>query len=1133
MFIQVRHFVAVASAGAALFFSGRAIADPVYNVTGTANKYISMGHVYAGLSDVTVEAWVKVGTIPASGFYYAIAGGGYLDSTIGFGLLISNNGNVSFQARNPSTSASMPYTFDNQWRHLAGTYKSVTKELTLYINGEKVAQQVAEIDFSAVDRIFGLGARVNKNNSWDFPLKGRLAEVRLWDYARPGQHIRAAMNRRLDGGDVGLIGYWPMNEGSGSTVYDKIVNGAKHNGTIASGTGSWVADDTDLSAAIPAARGFVDLLPLVVTNAVTGSARFFNSGELGVASLTVPDGYNEWQLTESGDVAAISVDAWDDLETLPSLFSFDEPPADTNLVLCLWVTNTAQSVKLGRAMSDTLIYTRERPTATLIPAYSRALVPGYDAITLIDDIADTIDGGSSGGTAIPLHSLELRLISGPAENTTPGSEALTVSAIGDYRVEVIAVNAAGNVTTSAVCVVTVAPFTGGEFVWTGAADSDWHNPANWDMLAVPPSGSDVTINPGASVTLSASSAELRSFAITNATLTFTNWTTVLRATEVNIRDKAVVTHFNCFTNGAPYNTNRVHIVCSNLTVAAGAAINADYLGFMGAPANDNSQDSWGEGPGGGYQHCGGSHGGVGAIYHGIGKQGAIRPVYGSASTPELPGSGGGGRYNRPGRHGGGAILIEAGGHVSIDGTITANGQSWASLYMGAGSGGAILIRCRTFGSNGGIIRANGGMFGVPSNSPDFGAASGGGGRIAIHYDTAAQALFNVGAGTPVVRLSARSGWGNIARGGSGTVWLSDTGFYPGVATVLDGAALVYDGLTELTMAALACSNGVLELPQGCIVNITGDLSLGNDGGVVAHGQLNVGGNARFAANSYGESRIHGSAGSGLAIGGDCVVTNGHTLTLYADSIDGYPQASGLPMAVGGTLTAAASSTLKLFSHATSGGSPHISATRIDVLNGGKIDASEAGFAGGVFAGVNLSNTYGKGPGRGHGSAGAGYGGTGASGGQGSGTPGGTYGDPFAPLEPGSGGGWYRNIDSVGGYGGGLVRLVADIVTVAGTVSANGQNPLSPNGAGSGGAVYITCRRFEGGGVLRARGGDNRTGSSYGGAGGGGRIAVASVRNLFNGTADVGGGTGRNSVTAAAGTAHMVDLPAAGTVLLLR
>ena len=212
-----------------------------------------MGHVYAGLSDVTVEAWVKVGTIPASGFYYAIAGGGYLDSTIGFGLLISNNGNVSFQARNPSTSASMPYTFDNQWRHLAGTYKSVTKELTLYINGEKVAQQVAEIDFSAVDRIFGLGARVNKNNSWDFPLKGRLAEVRLWDYARPGQHIRAAMNRRLDGGDVGLIGYWPMNEGSGSTVYDKIVNGAKHNGTIASGTGSWVADDTDLSAAIPAA----------------------------------------------------------------------------------------------------------------------------------------------------------------------------------------------------------------------------------------------------------------------------------------------------------------------------------------------------------------------------------------------------------------------------------------------------------------------------------------------------------------------------------------------------------------------------------------------------------------------------------------------------------------------------------------------------------------------------------------------------------------------------------------------------------------------------------------------------------------------------------------------------------------
>jgi hypothetical protein len=74
------------------------------------------------------------------------------------------------------------------------------------------------------------------------------------------------------------------------------------------------------------------------------------------------------------------------------------------------------------------------------------------------------------------------------------------------------------------------------------------------------------------------------------------------------------------------------------------------------------------------------------------------------------------------------------------------------------------------------------------------------------------------------------------------------------------------------------------------------------------------------------------------------------------------------------------------------------------------------------------------------------------------------------------------------------------VRIDGIVSANGSNGVEYAAGGSGGAIYITCRYFEGTGTLRANGG---SGASAGGAGGG-RIAVWRV---FGGecTATVNGG----------------------------
>jgi hypothetical protein len=68
---------------------------------------------------------------------------------------------------------------------------------------------------------------------------GIVDEVRLWNYARSGRDIRAAMNQRLTGFEPGLGAYWRFDEATGETINDQTNNGntAKRDG------GEWVASD--------------------------------------------------------------------------------------------------------------------------------------------------------------------------------------------------------------------------------------------------------------------------------------------------------------------------------------------------------------------------------------------------------------------------------------------------------------------------------------------------------------------------------------------------------------------------------------------------------------------------------------------------------------------------------------------------------------------------------------------------------------------------------------------------------------------------------------------------------------------------------------------------------------------------
>jgi hypothetical protein len=190
-------------------------------------------------------------------------------------------------------------------------------------------------------------------------------------------------------------------------------------------------------------------------------------------------------------------------------------------------------------------------------------------------------------------------------------------------------------------------------------------------------------------------------------------------------------------------------VLTNATIGTEGAImvsGAGFSGTNGGPGAGQMTNSY-SGSGGGYGGPGGA--GISGIAGG--------GVYGSAAQPTDRGSRGGIFPVLPAySQGGGAVRLQVGGSLAINGLVAANGNSALLEGSGGGSGGSIWLTAGQFGGTGGIL-ANGG-----SGDPTQGGG-GGGGRIAIYC------LSNSFTGT----LGAFGG-GGASPGGNGTIVVSNS-----------------------------------------------------------------------------------------------------------------------------------------------------------------------------------------------------------------------------------------------------------------------------------------------------------------------------------------------------------------------
>lgn len=197
------------------------------------SAYVDLGpatNINSVESNITVEAWIYS---TAWGFNSAqnsiFCTHGWTNGERGFVLRAGGDGVLSFNIAGLDTSSGTTTWREvespintiqlNTWTHVAGTFSGT--ELKIYVNGVDVGTT------SFIGKILGstYGAKIGKlADDLQSPgryFNGNIDEVRVWDRVLSATELADSSFKHINPlSNFGLLGYWRMNDGSGSTCTD-------------------------------------------------------------------------------------------------------------------------------------------------------------------------------------------------------------------------------------------------------------------------------------------------------------------------------------------------------------------------------------------------------------------------------------------------------------------------------------------------------------------------------------------------------------------------------------------------------------------------------------------------------------------------------------------------------------------------------------------------------------------------------------------------------------------------------------------------------------------------------------------------------------------------------------------------
>ena len=221
--------------GKCIFFPGGTYNTNYINT----NKSVSVSNIF------TISHWVKTTDFGGYTVYNTGSASGYrfglISGKVGF-LIGNSNGHTE-------TSCGTKTINDNKWHMITGIYNNETNKFTCYIDGS-LESSVTVVDFT--DYL------TSSPKIGGYAFNGFIDEVKIYAYARTAAQIKQDYRAGLSGMKTqkgssvamggssagkslsdGLMGYWKMDENTGTIVGDS--SGVGNTGTFATGdaTPSW------------------------------------------------------------------------------------------------------------------------------------------------------------------------------------------------------------------------------------------------------------------------------------------------------------------------------------------------------------------------------------------------------------------------------------------------------------------------------------------------------------------------------------------------------------------------------------------------------------------------------------------------------------------------------------------------------------------------------------------------------------------------------------------------------------------------------------------------------------------------------------------------------------------------------
>ncbi|MFC2083650.1 LamG-like jellyroll fold domain-containing protein [Bacteroidota bacterium] len=206
-----------------------------------SDNYVDCGNgsVFNQLTNqLTVEAWIKTNSSTSTDLGTAnpiiskqsrnpLIGGAFMFYFYGY----QNQDQIKFHVNDEILSTPYGSIQEDIWNHVAGVYDG--SQLKIYINGELKASKPFSETITQNNVNVQIGQIYNYNSGF-YRFDGNIDEVKIWNRALGETEIRniqaQGRNNIILTSSEELIGYWPLNEGSGTITNDLSGNG--NHGTI-------------------------------------------------------------------------------------------------------------------------------------------------------------------------------------------------------------------------------------------------------------------------------------------------------------------------------------------------------------------------------------------------------------------------------------------------------------------------------------------------------------------------------------------------------------------------------------------------------------------------------------------------------------------------------------------------------------------------------------------------------------------------------------------------------------------------------------------------------------------------------------------------------------------------------------